>query len=142
MKAAINILMAEDNPGDARLTLEAFKEWHLENAIHVVTDGEEALNFLYQRGKYTSAPRPDMILLDINMPKKNGVEVLAEIKQDDNLKRIPVIMLTTSKAEEDILKTYNYHANSYITKPVDVDKFIEVVKSLENYWFSMVKLPN
>lgn len=138
----INILMAEDNPGDARLTLEAFKEWRLGNKIHVVPDGEEAINFLYKKTGYDNVPQPDLILLDLNMPKKNGREVLEIIKADPNLRRIPTVILTTSQAEEDILKTYDLHANSYIVKPIDIEKFISVVKGLENYWFSIVKAPS
>jgi len=137
----IEILLAEDNPGDARLTLEAFKEWKLANEIHVVSDGEEALSFLYRKGTYTQAPRPDLILLDLNMPKKGGAEVLADIKSNDDLKRIPTIILTTSKAEQDIFRAYNLHANSYIEKPVEFEKFIDAVKTLEHYWFAIVKRP-
>ncbi len=137
----IQILMAEDSPGDARLTMEAFKEWKIKNKIHLVGDGEEALSFLYKRDQYTGAPRPDMILLDLNMPKKDGREVLATIKEDENLKRIPVIILTTSKEEEDVFMTYNLHANSFITKPIGFDHFVEIIKGLENYWFYLVKLP-
>lgn len=137
----IHILMAEDNPGDARLTLEAFKEWKLKNKIHVVQDGEEAIDYLYKKSNYMDAQRPDLILLDLNMPKKNGREVLEIIKGDVNLRRIPTVILTTSQAEEDVFKTYDLHANSYIVKPIDIEKFIDVVKSLENYWFSIVKTP-
>lgn len=137
----INILLVEDNPGDVRLTLEAFKEGKVNNDINVVNDGVEALAYLRQEGQYATAQRPDVILLDLNLPKKDGYEVLAEIKQDPNLKRIPVVILTTSEAERDILQTYYMHANCYITKPVDLDQFITVVKSIETFWLNVVKLP-
>jgi len=137
----VEILLVEDNPGDVRLTVEAFKEGKLRNNVNSVEDGFEALTFLRREGKYASAPQPDLILLDLNLPKKDGREVLAEIKSDEYLKHIPVVVLTTSKAEEDIIKTYNLHANCYITKPVDLAEFIEVVKSIENFWFKIVKLP-
>jgi CheY-like chemotaxis protein len=137
----VEILLVEDNPGDIRLTKEAMKEAKIINNLNVVEDGVEALAYLRKKGKFKDANRPDMILLDINLPKKNGREVLAEIKQDKNLKQIPVIILTVSKAEEDIIKTYELHANCFITKPVDMDQFIKVVKSIEDFWFSVVKLP-
>jgi chemotaxis family two-component system response regulator Rcp1 len=137
----IEILMVEDNPGDVRLTLEALKEAKVNNKINVVKDGVEAVAFLRREGQYADAPRPDIILLDLNIPKKSGQEVLAEIKADDDLKRIPVVIMTISKAEEDIMKTYNLHANCYIIKPVNLDQFICVVKSIENFWFTIVKLP-
>ena len=137
----IEILLVEDNPGDVRLTKEALKDCKMRNTLYVVEDGEEALSFLYKEGKYADAPQPDLILLDLNLPKKNGKEVLSEIKEDPRLKRIPVVILTTSKAEEDILKTYDLHANCYITKPVDFDQFISVVRKIEVLWFSIVKLP-
>ena len=137
----IEILLVEDNPGDVRLTMEALKDCKMRNTLYVVEDGEEALSFLYKKGKYADAPHPDLILLDLNLPKKNGKEVLSEIKENPNLKRIPVVILTTSKAEEDILKTYDLHANCYITKPVDFDQFISVVRKIEDFWFSIVKLP-
>jgi chemotaxis family two-component system response regulator Rcp1 len=137
----IEILMVEDNPGDVRLTVEAFKETKVHNNLNVVGDGTEALSFLRREGQYIDAPRPDLILLDLNLPKKDGREVLEEIKADQDLKRIPVVILTTSQAEEDILKTYNLHANCYITKPVDLDQFIKVVKSIEVFWLTIVKLP-
>jgi chemotaxis family two-component system response regulator Rcp1 len=138
----IDILLVEDNPADVRLTLEAFKEGKVNNTLHVVGNGEDAIAFLKQEGKYSDAPRPDIILLDLNLPKKDGREVLEEIKTAPLLKRIPVIILTTSKAEEDILRTYNLHANCYINKPVDVDEFINIAKSIENYWLTVVKLPS
>ena len=137
----VEILLVEDNPGDVRLTKEAIKEAKIINNLNVVEDGVEALAYLRKKGKFKDANRPDIIFLDLNLPKKNGREVLAEIKQDINLKQIPVVILTVSKAEEDVIKTYELHANCFITKPVDMDQFIKVVKSLENFWFSIVKLP-
>ena len=137
----IEILLVDDNPGDVRLTVEAFKEHNVHNHLNVVEDGMKAIAYLKQQAPYENALRPDVILLDLNLPKKDGREVLAEIKQDPHLKRIPVVILTTSKAEEDILKTYNLHANCYITKPVEFDEFIRVVKSIENFWLRVVKLP-
>ena len=138
----IKILLVEDNLGDVRLTLEAFEEGKVCNEISVVNNGVEAMAFLHGEGKYTDAPRPDLILLDLNLPKKDGYEVLAEIKQDSSLKRIPVVILTTSKAERDILETYYLHANCYITKPVDLEQFMTVVKSIETFWLDVVKLPS
>jgi len=138
----VKILLVEDNPGDVRLTQEAFKENKVSNSLNVVEDGLEAMAFLSQVDKYTDAPRPDLILLDLNLPKKDGREVLAEIKEDPDLKSIPVVVLTTSKAEEDIIKSYNLHANCYITKPVDLEQFITVVKSIEDFWLTIVKLPS
>ncbi|MFQ5787008.1 MAG: response regulator [Thermodesulfobacteriota bacterium] len=138
----IEILLVEDNPGDVRLTKEALKDVKVCNKLIVAKDGVEAMNFLHRKGKYADMPRPDIILLDLNIPKKDGREVLAEIKADKSLRRIPVVVLTTSKAEQDILKTYNLHANCYITKPVDLEKFIKVVKSMQNFWFTVVKLPS
>jgi chemotaxis family two-component system response regulator Rcp1 len=137
----IEILMVEDNPGDVRLTLEALKEGKVRNNLHTVEDGEEAMKFLRRQAPYTEAPRPDLVLLDLNLPKKNGREVLAEIKDDPELKRIPVVILTVSEAEQDIIKSYNLHANCYITKPVNLDQFIRVVKSIEDFWLSIVMLP-
>jgi chemotaxis family two-component system response regulator Rcp1 len=138
----IDILLIEDNPADVRLTVEAFKEGKVNNALHVVQNGEDAMAFLKQEEKYQDVPRPDLILLDLNLPKKDGREVLEEIKSEPDLKRIPVVILTTSKAEEDILRTYNLHANCYINKPVDLDEFIRIAKSIENYWLTIVKLPS
>ena len=138
----VEILLIEDNPGDARLTQEALKEGKVKNNLHIVYDGVEATDFLFKRNEYVNSPRPDLIILDLNLPKKNGREVLAEIKVDENLKRIPVAILTTSKSEEDVLLTYNLHANCFITKPFDLDKFFEIVKSIENFWLTIVKLPN
>jgi CheY-like chemotaxis protein len=137
----IEILLVEDNPGDVRLTKEALKEGRFANLINVAVDGFEAMAFLRREGKYANASRPDLILLDLNLPKKNGREVLAEIKADSNLKRIPVVVLTSSQAEKDIVATYNLHANCYITKPVDFEQFICVVRSIEDFWFAVVKLP-
>ena len=137
----ITILMAEDNATDVMITKEALVHAKLLNTLHVVSDGIEAMDFLYRRGKYAKAPRPDLILLALNMPRKNGQEVLAEIKADDKLKFIPVVILTTSKAEEDVLKAYGLHANCYVVKPVDFEVFAEVVRSIEQFWFSVVRLP-
>lgn len=137
----VEILLVEDNLGDIRLTKEAMKEAKIINNLNVVEDGVEALAYLRKEGKFKGVKRPDLILLDINLPKKNGREVLAEIKQDIYLKQIPVVILTISNAEEDIIKTYELHANCYITKPVDMEQFTKVVKSIDNFWFSIVKLP-
>ena len=142
MKSKIaDILLVEDNPGDVRLTEEALKEGKFCNTLHVVHDGVEALAFLMREGQYAGAPRPDLIMLDLNLPRKDGREVLADIKTDERLKRIPVVILTTSKSEEDILRSYDLHANCYITKPVDFDQFINVVRSIEGFWLSVVMLP-
>jgi len=138
----IEILLVEDNPSDVRLTVEALKEGRVSNKLSVVKDGVEAMAFLRRTGKFKNAPRPDLILLDLNLPKKDGREVLAEIKKDAKLKLIPVVILTTSKAEKDVLKTYKLHANCYIPKPVDLERFITVVKAIENFWLSVVKLPS
>jgi CheY-like chemotaxis protein len=137
----VEILMVEDNPGDVRLTIEGLKEGKVNNNLYVVEDGVEAMSFLRREGKYSDAVRPDLILLDLNLPKKDGREVLAELKADENLRTIPVVVLTTSEAEQDILKAYALHANCYITKPVDLDQFISVVTSIEEFWFTIVKLP-
>lgn len=137
----VDILLVEDNPGDIRLTQEALKEGKVLNNLHIARDGVEAMAFLRRQDKYADAVRPDLILLDLNLPKKDGHEVLAEIKTDEGLKRIPVVILTTSEADEDILKTYDYHANCYITKPMDLNQLINVVKSIEDFWLSLVKLP-
>jgi CheY-like chemotaxis protein len=137
----VEILLVEDNPGDVRLAVEALKDAKVHNNLSAVTDGEEALAFLRREGKYADSPRPDLILLDLNLPRKDGREVLSEIKRDSSLKRIPVVILTTSQAEEDILKAYNLNANCYIAKPVDLDQFIRVVRSIENFWLTIVKLP-
>jgi CheY-like chemotaxis protein len=136
------ILLVEDNPGDVRLTQEALRDGKVYNNMNVVGDGVEAMAFLRREGAYTSAPRPDLILLDLNMPKKNGREVLTEIKADDGFKNIPVIILTTSQAEQDILKSYELQANCYITKPVDLEQFNRVIKSIKDFWLTVVKLPH
>ncbi|MCW5878984.1 MAG: response regulator [Anaerolineales bacterium] len=138
----IDILLVEDNPGDVRLTQEAFKEGRLRNQLHVVMDGEAAMQYLKQQGDYAAAPRPDLILLDLNLPKMNGREVLSAIKHDPDLKRIPVVVLTTSQDETDITESYRQFASSYIVKPVSMEKFIGVVSSFKEYWLSVVKLPN
>lgn len=137
----IEILLVEDNPGDVRLTREALKDGKIINNLHVAEDGVDALAFLRREGKYHNAVRPELILLDLNLPKKDGREVLAEIKADEALKRIPVVILTSSAAEQDIVRSYNLHANCYVTKPVDLDQFINVVKSIEHFWLTVVKLP-
>jgi chemotaxis family two-component system response regulator Rcp1 len=137
----IELLLVEDNPGDVRLTQEALREGKVRNHLNVAVDGIEALAFLRREGQYANAPQPDLILLDLNLPKKSGREVLAEIKDDPDLRRIPVVILTVSKAEEDVLKSYNLHANCYVTKPVDLDQFLEVVKSIEDFWLTVVVLP-
>jgi chemotaxis family two-component system response regulator Rcp1 len=137
----IEVLLVEDNPGDVRLTKEALKDGKVCNNLHVVEDGVEAVAFLRQQGRYEEAPRPDLILLDLNLPRKDGRDVLAEIKTDRGLRRIPVVVLTTSKADEDILKAYDLHANCYITKPVDLDQFMSLVRSIEDFWLAMVRLP-
>ncbi|MCC6967660.1 MAG: response regulator [Nitrospira sp.] len=137
----IEILLVEDNPGDVRLTIEALKEAKVINHLTVVKDGVEALAFLRRQGSYTAAPHPHLIVLDLNLPRKDGREVLADIKADDNLKRIPVVVLTTSQDEQDVLKSYNLHANCYITKPVDLDQFVRVVRSIEDFWLGIVVLP-
>lgn len=137
----IEVLMFEDNPDDVLLTEEALAEAKMHVNLNVVQDGVEGLTFLRREGKYIEAPRPDLILLDLNLPKKDGREVLAEIKEDDGLKVIPVVILTTSAADEDILKAYSLHANCYITKPVDLNQFIRVVRTIEDFWITIVKLP-
>jgi len=136
------VLLVEDNPGDVRLTKEAFREAKLKVDLTVVEDGVEALAFLRKQGEYSSATRPDLILLDLNLPKKDGREVLAELKEEDELKSIPVAILTSSQAEEDIIRSYQLHANCYVTKPVDLDQFLKVVKALEEFWLTVVKLPS
>jgi CheY-like chemotaxis protein len=138
----VEILLVEDNPGDVRLTQEALRESKLHNNLSVARDGVEALAFLRREGPYATAPRPDLILLDLNLPRKDGREVLAEIKSDPHLRAIPVVVLTTSQAEQDIAQSYNLHANCYVTKPVDLEQFITVVQSIEGFWFSIVTLPN
>ena len=138
---AIDILLVEDNPGDVRLTQETLTHSKMHNNVIVVSNGEQALEYLYRRGEYRDAVRPDLILLDLNLPKKGGHEVLAQVKEDPELKHIPIVILTSSKAEEDILKTYNLHANCYVTKPLDLEQFSTVVNAIESFWLSIVKLP-
>ncbi len=137
----VEILLAEDNPGDVKLTRKALEKGKLVNNLHVVNDGVEAMAFLRREGEHADEPRPDLILLDLNMPRMDGQEVLAEIKEDEQLRRIPVVVLTSSDAEEDIVKSYELHANAYLTKPVDFDGFLEVVQTLEDFWLEVVRLP-
>jgi chemotaxis family two-component system response regulator Rcp1 len=137
----INILLVEDNPGDARLAVEALKDSKIRNQLYHVEDGVEAMQFLRFRVKHDHVPPPDLILLDLNLPRKDGREVLAEIKEDPDLRLVPVVVLTTSAAERDLLKSYDLHANAYIVKPIDLNQFIDVVQAIENFWFSVVKLP-
>lgn len=137
----VNILLVEDNRAEARLTIEALKESKVRNNLSVIEDGAEAMAYLRKEGKYADAYRPDLILLDLNLPKKDGREVLAEIKSDPSLRAIPVVVMTISKAEEDIFKSYNLHANCYVTKPVDFDQFMKVIKMIEDFWLTIVKLP-
>ena len=138
----ITILLVEDNPGDARLTIETMKSAKVRNTLHVARDGIEAMAFLRQEAGFANAVRPDLILLDLNLPKKDGREMLADLKADSILRRIPVVVLTTSQAEEDIVRSYDLHANCYITKPIDLNQFIVVVKSIENFWLTIVSLPS
>lgn len=140
-RSRFEILLVEDNPGDVRLTEEVLREGKVRNRLSVTGDGVEAMSFLRREGKYAGAPRPDLILLDLNLPKKSGHEVLAEIKSDAGLKRIPVVVLTTSRAEEDIIKAYDRYANCYLTKPFDWERFVGVIKSVEDFWLTVVKLP-
>ena len=137
----VEILLVEDNAGDIRLTQEVLREGKVRNRLHSVVDGVEALAFLRRQGRFTHSPRPDLILLDLNLPKKDGREVLAEIKADLQLRQIPVVVMTTSKADEDVLRSYDLHANCYIPKPVDLDQFIRVIRSIEDFWLTVVKLP-
>ena len=137
----IEILLVEDSPADVRLTVEALRDAKVRNHLHVAADGVEALDFLRREGAHVNAPRPDLILLDLNLPRKDGREVLEEVKADPTLRRIPVVVLTTSEAEQDILRSYDLHANCYIRKPVDLDQFITVVRSIEDFWLTIVKLP-
>lgn len=141
MGKPVEILLVEDNPGDVRLAQEALKECKMKNKVRSVTDGVAALQYLQRQGPYAGESRPDLILLDLNLPKMDGREVLGQIKSDPQLRRIPVVILTTSKSEEDIIRTYDLHANCYITKPIDMDQFISVVKKIEDFWFTIVKLP-
>ena len=137
----VDVLLVEDDPGDVYLIREAFAHNKVANALHVVSDGVEALDFLRRRGPFADAPRPDLVLLDLNLPRKDGREVLAEMKNDEELRRIPVVILTTSRAEADIVRTYELHANCYIVKPVDLGQFISVVRSIEDFWLKLVRLP-
>jgi CheY-like chemotaxis protein len=137
----VEILLVEDNEGDIGLIEEVFEEAKIRNNLHIAEDGEEAILFLRGEGKFSGSPRPDIILLDLNLPKKDGREVLREIKEDNHLKNIPVVVLTTSIAEKDVLRSYDLRANAYVTKPLDFDQFIRVVKSIENFWLEVVKLP-
>jgi two-component system, chemotaxis family, response regulator Rcp1 len=137
----VEILIVEDNPGDARLAREGLSECKIRNNLHVVDDGVKAMAFLRRQGEYAKKPRPDLILLDLNLPKKDGREVLREIKEDENLRLIPIVVLTTSKAEEDIVRSYSLHANCYVTKPLTLQHFVQVVQSIEDFWFSIVRLP-
>lgn len=139
--APIKILLVEDNPADVRLTKEAMRDAKVRNRLRVARDGVEAMAFLRRQGQFAGAPRPDLILLDLNLPKKDGRDVLAEIKTDEDLRRIPVVILTTSQAEQDILRTYDLHANCYVNKPVGLDEFITVIQAIEDFWLTIVKLP-
>ena len=137
----IEVLLVEDDPGDVLLIREAFEDNKVANRLHVVADGVQALEFMRQSGEHAQAPRPDLVLLDLNLPRKDGREVLAEVKGDERLQQIPVVVLTTSKAEEDVLRSYKLHANAYVTKPVDFDRFIEVVRQIDEFFVTVVKLP-
>ncbi|CAM5498448.1 Response regulator transcription factor OS=Streptomyces tendae OX=1932 GN=F3L20_21985 PE=4 SV=1 [Streptomyces tendae] len=137
----IDVLLVEDDPGDELMTREAFEDNKIGNTLHVVRDGEEALDFLYRRGRHSEAPRPDLILLDLNLPKYDGRQVLEQIKSDQDLSDIPVVVLTTSSAEEDILRSYRLHANAYVTKPVDLDQFIAAVRQIDDFFVQVVRLP-
>jgi chemotaxis family two-component system response regulator Rcp1 len=138
---AVNILLVEDNPGDVRLTKEALRDAKVRNTMETVPDGVEAMAFLRKEGRYQHSTRPDLILLDLNLPKKSGLEVLKEVKADEDLRSIPVVVLTTSQAEQDILRSYDLHANAYIAKPVELSQFITVVKAIEDFWIEIVRLP-
>jgi two-component system response regulator len=137
----IEVLLVEDDPGDVLMTREAFADYKVKNNLHVVSDGVEALSFLRGEGEFADSPRPDLILLDLNLPLKDGRQVLAEVKSDDKLRRIPVVVLTTSEAEEDVLRSYDLHANAYITKPVDFERFVDVVRHIDDFFVSVVRLP-
>jgi CheY-like chemotaxis protein len=138
----IEVLLVEDDPGDVLLIREAFQDNKVANRLHVVEDGVEALEFMRRQGRHAEAPRPDLVLLDLNLPRKDGREVLAEVKEDGELRSIPIVVLTTSQAEEDVLRSYELHANAYVTKPVDFDRFIGVVRQIDQFFVSVVKLPN
>jgi CheY-like chemotaxis protein len=137
----VDVLLVEDDPGDVLMTREAFEHYRIRNNLHVVGDGEQALHFLRQTGDYSDVPRPGLILLDLNLPRRNGLEVLAEMKADSNLLSIPVVVLTTSQADEDILRSYSLHANAYISKPVDFERFIEVIRQIDDFFLTLVRLP-
>lgn len=139
---AIDILLVEDDPGDELITREAFEHNKLNNRLHVAHDGEEGLNYLYRRGEFADAPRPDLILLDLNLPKYDGRQLLEKIKSDPDLAQIPVVVLTTSSAEEDILKSYKLHANAYVTKPVDLDQFMKAIRQIDEFFVQVVRLPS
>jgi CheY-like chemotaxis protein len=141
LEQTVEILLVEDNPADAMLMEEALRESALPSTLSVVRNGDDALDYLYRRGRFAQSPRPDLIMLDLNLPKKDGREVLADIKSDPGLRAIPVVVITTSRSEEDILRSYNLHANCYITKPVRLNAFFEVVRKIEDFWFTIVKLP-
>ena len=137
----IEVLLIEDDPGDVLITREAFEHYKIRNTLRVASDGQEGLDYLYQRGSHKGATRPDLILLDLNLPRKDGREVLADVKSDPALRSIPVVVLTTSKSEEDVLRSFDLHANAYVTKPVDFDRFIEVVRGIDEFFVTIVKLP-
>lgn len=138
---AIDVLLVEDDEGDVLMTREAFEHYKIRNELHVVRDGEQAVQFLRKEGEFADAPRPDLVLLDLNLPRFDGRQVLAEIKADDTLRSIPIVVLTTSEAEEDIVRSYQLHANAYVTKPVDFDRFIEVIRKIDEFFVTVVKLP-
>ncbi len=137
----VDVLLVEDDPGDVLMTREAFEHHKIRNTLHVVNDGEQALQFLHQAGEYAGAPRPGLILLDLNLPRRDGLEVLAELKEDPRLRVIPVVILTTSQADEDILRSYALHANAYVSKPVDFERFMEVIQQIDNFFITVVELP-
>jgi CheY-like chemotaxis protein len=139
---AVRILLVEDSPSDVAMTVAALREGHIASDMHVAGDGETAVDFLHRRGEFAGVPRPDLILLDLNLPKKDGLEVLADVKDDDDLKAIPVVVLTTSAAESDVLRSYKLHANSYVTKPVGFEPFLAAVRQIENFWLTLVRLPD
>ena len=139
---AVDVLLVEDDPGDILMTREAFEHHKIQNKLHVVTDGEQALQFLHRAGEYAGAPRPGLILLDLNLPRRDGLEVLAELKQDPGLQVIPVVILTTSQADEDILRSYALHANAYVSKPVDFERFMDVIRQIDNFFVTVVELPH
>jgi CheY-like chemotaxis protein len=138
----VDVLLVEDDPGDVLMTREAFEHYRIRNTLHVVGDGEQAMRFLRQAGEYTEMPRPGLILLDLNLPRRNGLEVLADLKSDDDLLSIPVVVLTTSQAEDDIVRSYSLHANAYVSKPVDFDNFIDVIREINKFFLTLVQLPN